>query len=233
MAAMTMTTNEARGILATQTTSREPVRLALRKLWSDHVFWTREYIIAATRGPHGLTDVAEELPVGSAGAAVADTAQAALGAVPMSDADAAAARLLRNQEDIGQAIVPYYGDGAGNTLTDLLKQHIMIAVELVADAVKGDQVKFAKDDAAWTENIRQIAKFLSGANPNWPEDAVMDLLALHLELTKTEVTARLNQDWNAAIKAFDDIYTEILVVADTLYDGIAAQFPEKFATNGR
>jgi hypothetical protein len=29
-------------ILATGTTSREPMRLALRK-WSDHVFWTREY----------------------------------------------------------------------------------------------------------------------------------------------------------------------------------------------
>ena len=28
-------------------TSAEPVRLALRKLWSDHVIWTREYIVAA------------------------------------------------------------------------------------------------------------------------------------------------------------------------------------------
>ena len=31
-------------------TSREPVRLALRKLWSDHVIWTREYIVAAVAG---------------------------------------------------------------------------------------------------------------------------------------------------------------------------------------
>lgn len=215
-------------ILATETHSREPVRLGLRKLWSDHVFWTREYIIAATKPPHGLTDVAEELPVGSAGAAVADTAQAALGAMPMSDADAAAARLLRNQDDIGKAIVPYYGEGAGNKLSDLLKQHIMIAVELVAAAKDGDQDKFAKDDAAWTDNAAQIAKFLSGANPNWPENDVMDLLSLHLELTKGEVTARLNQDWNAAIKAFDDIFTEIMVLADTLYDGLVAQFPDKF-----
>ena len=87
----TMTADPAvtKAILNTPTNSREPVRLALRKLWSDHVFWTREYIIAATKG-----------------AAVADTAQAALGAVPMGDADATAARLLRNQEEIGQAIVP-------------------------------------------------------------------------------------------------------------------------------
>jgi hypothetical protein len=220
------------GILSTETKSREPVRLALRKLWSDHVFWTREYIIAATKGPHGLTDVAEELPVGSAGAPVANAAQAALGAAPMSDADAAAARLLKNQDDIGKAIVPYYGEGAGNKLTDLLKQHIMIAVELVADAKSGNQDKFAKDDAAWTDNAAQIAKFLAGANPAWPEKDVMDLLALHLKLTKDEVVARLSQDWNAAIKAFDDIFTEILVLADTLYDGLVAQFPDKFGKTG-
>jgi hypothetical protein len=215
--------------MASESAATEPVRLALRKLWSDHVFWTREYIIAATSGPHGLTDVAEHLPVGSAGAGVASTAQAALGAIPASDADAAAARLLRNQDDIGNAIVPYYGDQAGRKLTDLLKQHIMIAVELVADAKGEDDSKFAKDDARWTANATEIAQFLAGANPNWPEKDVTDLLALHLQLTKGEVVARLQKDWNAAVKAFDDIFTEIMVLADALYDGLVAQFPDKFS----
>ena len=31
-------------------TAKEPVRLALRKLWSDHVIWTRQYIVAAVGG---------------------------------------------------------------------------------------------------------------------------------------------------------------------------------------
>ena len=31
-------------------TTHEPVRLALRKLWSDHVIWTRDYIVAAVDG---------------------------------------------------------------------------------------------------------------------------------------------------------------------------------------
>jgi hypothetical protein len=56
----------------------------------------------------------------------------------------------------------------------------------------------------------------------------VDLLALHLQLTKGEVVARLQQDWAADVKAFDDIFTEILVVADTLHDGLAAQFPDRF-----
>jgi hypothetical protein len=185
--------------MASENAAAEPVRLALRKLWSDHVFWTREYIIAATSD-----------------------------AAPAGDADAAAARLLKNQDDIGAAIVPYYGADAGRQLTDLLKQHIMIAVELVADARGGDDAKFARDDRRWSDNATDIARFLAAANPNWPEKDVADLLALHLQLTKTEVVARLQKDWNAAVKAFDDIFNEIMVLADALHDGLVAQFPEKF-----
>lgn len=178
-------------------TSKEPVRLALRKLWSDHVVWTRQYIVAA----------------------VAET----------PDADAAAGRLLKNQEDIGAAVAGFYGDAAGNRLTELLKEHIMIAVDLVAAAKSGDQAAFAQHDARWTANIETIAAFLAAANPNWPEKDVLDLLALHLKLTKDETVARITGDWAADIKAFDDIFNEILVLADALHDGIVAQFPERFA----
>jgi hypothetical protein len=177
-------------------TSKEPVRLALRKLWSDHVIWTREYIVAAVAGT--------------------------------PDADAVAGRLLKNQEDIGAAIEGYYGQAAGDKLTELLKQHIMIAVDLVAAAKSGDQAAFATHDARWTTNIEANAAFLAGANPNWLEKDVLDLLALHLKLTKDEAVARITGDWAADVKAFDDIFTEIMVVADTLHDGIAAQFPDRF-----
>ncbi|MFL5725624.1 MAG: hypothetical protein ACJ77F_04745 [Chloroflexota bacterium] len=176
-------------------TASEPVRLALRKLWSDHVIWTREYVVAAVAGS--------------------------------PDAESAAGRLLRNQEDIGSAIVPYYGQAAGDGLTDLLKQHILIAVDLVDAAKSGDNDALGRHDARWTANIREIARFLAGANANWPEDAVFDLLALHLQLTKGEAVARIQQDWAADVKAFDDIFTEILVVADTLYEGLAAQYPDR------
>jgi hypothetical protein len=178
-------------------TAIEPVRLALRKLWSDHVIWTRDYIVAAVAGA--------------------------------PDASAAAARLLRNQDDIGAAIVPYYGAAVGARLTELLKQHILIAVDLIEAAKSGNEDQFARQDAAWSANVREIAAFLAGANPNWPEAGVVDLLALHLQLTKGEVVARLQGDWDADVRAFDDIFTEILVVADTLHDGLAAQFPDKFA----
>jgi hypothetical protein len=209
------------------TAQAEPVRLALRKLWTDHVVWTREYIVAQIRGPGGVTGVAENMPVGQAGGTMASATQAALGALPMGDADAAAARLLRNQDDIGNAIVPYYGEQAGSKLTDLLKQHILIAVELVGAAKAGDDDRFAREDARWTANAEEIAGFLASANPNWPEKDVMDLLAQHLKLTKDETVAVLQKNYGRAVEVFDDILNEIIVLADALYDGLAAQFPER------
>src|SRR5438309_11415914 len=108
---------------------------AMRKLWADHVVWTRLYIIAAVNGT--------------------------------ADAQPTADRLLQNQEQIGQAIVPFYGAAAGQKLTDLLKQHILIAVDLVTAAKANDQAKFTDADQRWHANAADIATFLSGANPNW------------------------------------------------------------------
>ena len=64
----------------------------------------------------------------------------------------------------------FYGEAAGDQLTRLLKEHILIAVDLVAAAKAGDQAAFATHDARWTANVDEIAAFLAGANPNWPEE---------------------------------------------------------------
>ncbi|NLF87807.1 hypothetical protein GX563_03175 [Candidatus Bathyarchaeota archaeon] len=172
------------------------LKLAMRRLWSDHVVYTRCYIISAIAA--------------------------------LQDAQATATRLLKNQEDIGNAIVPFYGQEAGKKLTELLQEHIKIAVELVAAAKTGDQAKFGEADKRWTENANQIAAFLLGANPNWPKKDVTDLLSLHLKITKEEAVARLTGKWEEDIQKFDEIYTEIMVLADALSDGIVKQFPDKF-----
>lgn len=172
------------------------LRSGLRRLWTDHVVWTRSYVVAA----------------------VADS----------PDTNTAAGRLLKNQEDIGAAVVPFYGKEAGAALTDLLKQHIMIAVDLIAAAKAGDTSRFEEQDALWTKNAEQIAELLSGANPNWAKDDVVDILGIHLKLTKDEAVARLEGKWEADVAAFDQILTEILTLSDVIADGIVKQFPDRF-----
>jgi hypothetical protein len=180
-----------------QTASAVALKQDMRKLWTDHVVWTRDYIIAA------------------------------VGDQP--DAKAAANRLMRNQEDIGNAVGKFYGAPAGQQLTTLLKEHITIAVDLIKAAKAGDKAGQQQADSRWQQNAVQIAEFLSKANPHWPKATLTEMMKKHLSTTTNEVVARLNKDWDGDVRAFDEVYAHILHMADALADGIVKQFPGKFA----
>ena len=145
------------------------------------------------------------------------------------DTEATVARLLKNQTDIGNAIKPYYGAAAGNALTKLLRQHILIAADLIAAAKTGDQAKVAAEQARWQANADDIATFLSKANPRqWKRSDVRAMLNEHLRLTTDEVVARLQGKWAADVAAYDRIHHHALGMADTLSAGLVAQFPARF-----
>jgi len=174
------------------------LRQDMRKLWTDHVVWTRDYIVAAVGDQPG--------------------------------AQAAAARLLKNQEDIGAAIAGVYGKPAGDKLTTLLKEHITIAVDVIKFAKAGDKANQSQADAKWKKNGEEIAGFLAKANPNWPRATLVDMMNKHLSTTTDEVVARLTKNWDADVRAFDAVYNHILMMADALTDGILKQHPQKFAS---
>jgi hypothetical protein len=145
------------------------------------------------------------------------------------DAGKVAERLLKNQEDLGNAIKPVYGEAAGNKLTALLKDHILIAVDLVKAAKEGNKEATEAADKKWYKNGEDIAEFLSSANPKyWPKKALTEMMFAHLAVTKDAVVAKLNKDHAAAIAAYDKGHDHILMMADALADGIVKQFPEKF-----
>ena len=172
------------------------LRDAMRKLWEEHIVYTRNFIISA----------------------IGD----------LEDTGTVADRLLRNQDDIGNAIKPFYGEEAGKKLASLLRDHILIAADIVKAAKAGDSDGVAKGQKRWQENADSIAAFLSSANPNWPMQTLKDMLYKHLALTTTEVVSRLKKDWQSDIAAYDEGHAHMLMFADVLSDGIVKQFPSKF-----
>jgi hypothetical protein len=151
----------------------------------------------------------------------------AIGNLP--DKDAAAARLLANQDDIGDAIKPYYGKAAGEKLSFLLRDHILIAAEIIDAARNGDTAGVEDANARWHTNSNEIADFLSAANPdNWRKSEMRKMMADHLKRTLAEASARLNGDWDADIAAYDGIHRQALHMADMLSFGIIRQFPRQF-----
>jgi hypothetical protein len=143
-------------------------------------------------------------------------------------APVALTRLMRNQDDIGNAIKTYYGDAAGTKLTSVLKEHITLAGELLAAAKAGDAAKKAEADKKWHANAYEIAAFMAGANPNWSKSAWSAMLDRHLALTTQEAVDRLQKNWTDDQMTFDMIFNQAMDMADTISDGIIKQFPDKF-----
>ena len=150
----------------------------------------------------------------------------ALGDQP--NADILAKRLLRNQDDIGNAIKPYYGNAAGAKLTAILRDHILIAAEVVKAAKMNNSDDLKTSSKKWRDNAVELATFLSSANPNWSKDKIQKMLFMHLDLTTNNVVARLHKDWKKDIATFDEGEAFMLDFADTLSNGIIKQFPNKF-----
>ena len=180
--------------------SREAFRAQMRGLWNDQVVWTRMYIVSAATLPADLPDIADT-----------------------------AARLFANQTDIGDAVAPFYGAEAGQALNDLLDEHIAVAAEAIGAARANDDPALQDALARWYVNADDIARFLAAANPeNWAFEHMSAHMRHHLDLTLAEAVARLSGDYAADIAAYDEVRTQILDLADTLANGIIAQFPHRF-----
>lgn len=169
----------------------------MRKLWEDHVTWTRLAIVTFADGSAGF--------------------------------EATATRLLRNQDDIGEAIKPFYGQPAGDQLSALLKDHIKIAVELLQAAKAGDNAAFDKANTAWYDNANDIADFLADANPRyWPQDTMRAAMKGHLDQTLAEASHELTGEYAKSVADYDEIHHHILGMADVLSTGIIRAFPNRF-----
>ena len=150
-------------------------------------------------------------------------------AADLPDLNPAIARLLENQSDIGDAIKPFYGDAAGNQLTVLLRDHIVIAADVLAAAKAGNTEALSDALERWYANGEDIADFLAAANPaSWPRSEMRAMMREHLDLTTQEAVARLTGDWEGDIAAYDEIHLQILRMADMLSTGIISDFPRRF-----
>ena len=182
--------------MSSKISKSEQLRMAMHKLWEDHIVWTRNVIL----------NIMDDLP----------------------GTDQAVNRLLSNQDDIGNAVKPFYGDAGGKELTRLLKEHITTAADLLKAAKAGNNSAFDAANKKWFANADEISGFLSKANPNWKLNDMKKMMNDHLTLTTEEAVARLKKDYVADVKAYDKVHEEILMMADMLTDGIIKQFPGKF-----
>lgn len=142
--------------------------------------------------------------------------------------EVAEAEVVANAKAIAGAIEPFYGQEASDALLKLLAGH-WGAVKGYADAIRGEN-RVGADAAVkqLTANAREIAKFLSGANPYLAEDALFSLLSVHGSHHVSQIDQIHVENYAAEAKTWHAMRKHMFVIADALAEALASQFPEKF-----
>ena len=143
-------------------------------------------------------------------------------------ADFAEKQVVANAKGIAGSIEPFYGKAATDQLFKLLAGHYTAVKTHAAATVAGDAAGAQKAIADLTGNANEIAKFLSGANPNLPEATLKSLLAAHGGHHVQQNQQLVTHDMAGEARTWDAMKSHIYTLADALAGGIAKQFPDKF-----
>ncbi len=177
------------------------LKMALRDLYVNHVFWVRSLVVSTRLGVKGAASEADEYGLKNAkaiGQSIAPFYGQAAG------------------EKFATLFVGHYS---------AVKDYMRAAF---ANNFKGNATlkKAARDKL--TKNANEIAAFVSSANPNLPKGTVYALLTAHAGHHITAIDATAKQDWSGEADVWDPMVKHIYTLSDALADGIAKQFPDKF-----
>lgn len=140
-------------------------------------------------------------------------------------AKVAEAQVVANARQIAGAIEPFYGKAASDKLFTLLAGHYgAVKAYLDASNSKAQEAAFKKLSA----NAEEIARFLSGANPNLPLDTLRSLLLAHGGHHVEQIRQLRGKDYAGEAKTWAAMTQHMYVLSDALAGGIAKQFPAKF-----
>jgi hypothetical protein len=145
--------------------------------------------------------------------------------------EGAAAALDQNSVALSQAIGSVYGPDAEAAFLALWRKHIGFVVDYTTGVATKDK---AKQDRAVNDLLGYAADFgafLNSANPNLPKDVVAGLVKTHIVTLKDVIDAQATGDPKQAYAKARDAAGHMKMIADPLADGIAKQFPKRFAMN--
>lgn len=143
----------------------------------------------------------------------------------LPDVDFVLARLLKNADDMGNMFRPIYGEEAANTYATLIKEHLLVAADLVKAAIAGNTQGAAEAERKWYANADKIAVFLSNVNPYLPREKVRQMFYTHLRLTKQEAVSMIQKDYQKDIAVYDAIEKQAREMADMISDAMIKLYP--------
>lgn len=179
----------------------DELKMALRDLYINHIFWVRSLVIATRLGEKEAVSEADEYGVKNAKAIGQSIA-------PFYGKAAA--------DKFSTLFVGHYS---------AVKAYMRAAF---ANNFRGNAAMKKAAVAQLTQNASAIAAFVSSANPNLPKNTVYGLLLTHAQQHIMSIDDTAKKAWGDEADMWDPMVKHIYTLSDALAEGIAKQFPEKF-----
>ncbi|HET7027476.1 MAG TPA: hypothetical protein VFI28_07280 [Candidatus Limnocylindrales bacterium] len=158
----------------------------------------------------------------------AEATRALLDAAP--DADAAARAIADNTTELRTAVSSVYDDAAGTAFETAWNQHIDRYLELIHDVATGDATARATTLARLVGAEGAIVDFFAQAVPGLGRDDLTGMVREHVAGLVAQLDAYARGDYPAAYAVVHDAYRHMFDIGRALSAGIAAQFPDRFAS---
>jgi len=136
--------------------------------------------------------------------------------------------VVSNAKALAGTITPFYGQAASDGLLKLLAGHWGAVRDYNTATLAKSKSGQDKAVANITSNAHEIAKFLSGANPNLPEDAVFGLLSSHGGHHVAQINQVASGDFKDEASTWHAMRQHMGVISDAIADALAKQFPARF-----
>ena len=137
--------------------------------------------------------------------------------------------VVANAKQLADAVAGFYGKAAGERMLGLLAGHWGAVKDMTDAGKRGDTEAGNAAMATLTKNAGEIAVFLSGANPNLPEDAVRGLLVAHGAHHAAQIAQVMRGDTAGEKTTWTAMQAHMDTIADAMAAALAKQFPDKAA----
>lgn len=136
--------------------------------------------------------------------------------------------IVNNAKALAATIAPFYGQAAADGLLNLLAGHWAAVRDYNTATVNHSKPAQNKALQAISANAHEIANFLSGANPYLPENAVFGLLSAHGAHHVAQINEIAANEFSGEARTWESMRKHMLVIADSITDALAKQFPDRF-----
>lgn len=136
--------------------------------------------------------------------------------------------VVANAKGLANSIAPFYGQPAADSFLKLLAGHWGAVRDYNTATVAKSKSGQDQAVANLTSNAHEIAKFLSGANPYLPENALFGLLAAHGGHHVAQSNQVASGDFHGEAVTWHAMRAHVTMIADATADALGKQFPDKF-----